>query len=51
MLRVVSAPELGDVAGAVFSVWGSLFLHPPTPTPNNPSPNPTHPHPHAHHAT
>lgn len=31
MLRVVSAPELGDVTGDVFSVWGSLFFHPPTP--------------------
>lgn len=28
MLRVVSAPELGDAAGPVFSVSGSLFLHP-----------------------
>lgn len=30
MLRVVSAPELGDAAGAVFSVWGSLSPVPPS---------------------
>lgn len=37
MLRVVSAPELGDAAGAVFSVWGSLS---PVPPPSSSSPYP-----------
>lgn len=28
LLRVVSAPVLGDAAGTVFSVWGSLSSYP-----------------------